>query len=166
MGHRPPTGDRRRAGHTRITFDFFQAGNPADAAAPDAGAAIRLQGADLLTPEDLVGPEIESYIRRARPAFFFNVCHGGQQGWALTRLGGWANRLIRAGAGLFIAPLWSVTDANALAFAEKFYRQLSSGATVAEAVRAGRQAARAVGDPTWLAYSVYAHPNARVAFGE
>ena len=133
-----------------------------DAGLPDAGTAIQLQGPDSLKPEDLVGPEIEGYIRRARPAFFFNVCHGGQQGWALTRLGGWANRLISAGAGLFIAPLWSVTDANALTFAETFYGELLDGATVAEAVRLGRQAARAAGDPTWLAYSVYAHPNARV----
>ena len=59
-----------------------------DADVPDAGTAIQLQGPDSLTPEDLVGPEIEGYIRRARPAFFFNVCHGGRQGWALTRLSG------------------------------------------------------------------------------
>ena len=58
--------------------------------------------------------------------------------------------------------MWSVTDANALTFAETFYGELLGGATVAEAVRSGRQAARAAGDPTWLAYSVYAHPNARV----
>lgn len=133
-----------------------------DADVPDPGTAIRLQGSDLLAPEDLVGPEIEGYIGRARPAFFFNVCHGGQQGWALTRLGGWANRLVSAGAGLFIAPLWSVTDANALTFAEKFYAMLATGETVGEAARAGRLAARAAGDPTWLAYSIYAHPNARV----
>ena len=49
----------------------------------------------------------------------------GQQGWALTGLGGWANRLICAGAGLFSAPLWSVTDANALIFAKTFYAALS-----------------------------------------
>ncbi len=93
-------------------------------------------------PEDLVGPEIEGYIGRARPGFFFNVCHGGQQGWALTRLGGWANRLVSAGAGLFIAPLWSVTDANALAFAAAFYTELLTGATVGEAAVPGRLAAR------------------------
>ncbi len=122
-----------------------------DANAPDAGGAIQLQGTDLLAREDLIGPEIEGYISRARPAFFFNVCYGGQQGWALTRLGGWANRLISAGAGLFIAPLWSVTDANALSFTQTFYRQLLDGATVAEAARSGRLAARTVGDPTSLA---------------
>jgi hypothetical protein len=53
-------------------------------------------------------------------------------------------------------PLWSVTDANALSFAETFYRELLAG---------GRRTARTAGDPTWLAYSVYAHPNARVMLG-
>ncbi len=54
-----------------------------------------------------------------------------------------------------------VTDSQALAFAETFYTRLLAGDPVAESVHAARLAARN-GDPTWLAYSVYAHPNARV----
>ena len=46
------------------------------------------------------------------------------------------------------------------------YTALLKGSTVAESTYAGRMAARQAGDPTWLAYSVYSHPNARVANGQ
>ncbi len=132
---------------------------------PDADSAIWLQEKRPLTPNAVVGAAIEGYISKRRPGFVFNACHTGRQGWELTRLGGWANRLISSGAGLFIAPLWTVTDRRAVDFAKTFYAELMNGRTVAEAARQGRLAARRVGDPTWLAYSVYAHPNARVVLG-
>ena len=56
-------------------------------------------------------------------------------------------------------------DDLALAFSATFYDTLLGGKTVAEAMQAGRQAAKEEGNPTWLAYSVYAHPNARVVVG-
>lgn len=133
-----------------------------DLETPDSASAILLEDRQTLTPDDFTGPEIMGYIHRQRPAFVFNACHGGRQGWALTRLGGWANRLLSSGAGLFLAPLWAVSDAQALAFAETFYGELLAGQTAAEAVHAGRLAAQRPGDPTWLAYSLYAHPNARL----
>lgn len=58
--------------------------------------------------------------------------------------------------------MWTVTDGRALDFAKSLYDGLTDGQTVAEAVRNARTVAREAGDPTWLAYSVYAHPNARV----
>lgn len=132
------------------------------AAAPDADSALWLASDRALTPDAIVGPEIEGHLAKARPGFFFNACQVGRQGWTLTRMGGWANRLVSAGAGLFIGPLWEVKDKSALAFANTFYATLLAGETVARAAHQARQAARAAGDPTWLAYSVYAHPNARV----
>ncbi len=135
-------------------------------ASPEADSAVWLQDDRALTPDAIVGPAIEGHISSRRPAFIFNACHSGRQGWALTRLGGWANRLVSTGAGLFLAPLWTVTDGRAVDFAKTFYRELLAGNTVAEAVRQARLAARRSGDPTWLAYSVYAHPNARVVFGD
>jgi hypothetical protein len=130
---------------------------------PDSDSAIWLQDEYPLTPNAFVGYAIEDYIHAQRPGFVFNACHSGREGWILTRLGGWSNRLISSGAGLFIGPLWTVDDEAAFAFAETFYRQLVAGKTVGKAVQQARLAARRPGDPTWLAYSVYSHPNARVS---
>lgn len=130
--------------------------------APDGDSALWLQRDTALTPQHLAGMQIEGYIRRSRPAFFFNACEVGRQGWALTRIGGWASRLVSCGAGLFVGPLWSVHDSSALTFADAFYHALFAGETVAAATRQARAAARKIGDPTYLAYSVYGHPNARL----
>lgn len=131
---------------------------------PDADSALWLTQDRALTPDHIVGSEIETHLHKQRPGFFFNACQVGRQGWALTRIGGWANRLVSAGAGAFIGPLWEVLDDSALTFAYEFYRALLDDETVARAARRARLAARKVGDPTWLAYSVYAHPNARLAW--
>lgn len=125
--------------------------------------AIELEDAHLL-PGDLIGPQAESHIHRVRPGFVLNVCHSGRQTWGLTQLDGWANVLLGAGAGLVVAPRWAVTDRQALAFAQSFYRHLLGNMPVAQAVHAARCDAFAVGDPTWLAYSVYAHPQARASY--
>ena len=77
---------------------------------------------------------------------------------------GWANASISAGDGIFIGPLWEVRDDSALQFARFFYEALLENETVVRGARQARLAARAAGDPTWLAYSIYAHPNARVVF--
>lgn len=135
-------------------------GAPPDAESPPG--AIELEDAHLL-PGDLIGPQVEGYIYRVRPGFVLNICHGGRQTWGLTQLDGWANVLLGAGAGLVAAPRWAVTDRQALAFAQSFYRHLLGNMSVAQAVYEARRAAFAAGDPTWLAYSVYAHPNATLA---
>lgn len=136
------------------------------AASPDTDSALWLERDRALAPDVVVGASIESHLRAERPAFFFNACQAGRQGWALTRLGGWANRLIGGGASLLVAPLWEVGDTSAMTFAQVFYTALLDGKTVGEATHAARLAARRPGDPTWLAYSVYAHPNARLVDGQ
>ncbi|WP_437729259.1 CHAT domain-containing protein [Sorangium sp. So ce861] len=133
--------------------------------APDAITALWLEGGEPLSPRAINGPDIEAYLGDARPAFVFNACELGQGAWSLVGIGGWANRLISAGAGLFLAPLWLVSDDRAYAFCEALYRELANGAPVGKAVREARRAARKDGDPTHLAYCVYAHPNARFVFG-
>ncbi|MBK8798185.1 MAG: CHAT domain-containing protein [Anaerolineales bacterium] len=133
-------------------------------------AAIALEDGNLL-PDLLYGPEIRPQIARTRPGVMLNICHGARSLWSLTHLGGWAQWFLSAGAGLFVAPLWTVTDHHAAAFAQTFYDRLTAPpvdpatprATVAEAVSAARQATQGDGDPTWLAYSIYAHPHARLA---
>lgn len=135
------------------------------AQAPTSDSAIWLDQDKALTPEHIGGPEMALHFRQKRPAFVFNACEVGRQGWALTRIGGWANQLISMNAGLFIGPLWIVSDSGAATFSHTFYNALLKGETVGSAVQEARLAARTIGDPTWLAYSVYAHPNARLALG-
>jgi CHAT domain-containing protein len=91
-----------------------------------------------------------------------NACQAGRQNWKLTGIGGFAQAFLRRGAGAFVGTLWSVGDAPARNFTEAMYRALKAGDPMAAAVRAGRAAARAAGDATWLAYAVYGHPAARL----
>lgn len=126
------------------------------------GSFLSLNDKDILTPDDLYGPLIEYNLRANRPGIVFNTCDSGRQDWGLTGVGGWANRLIGSGASLFLAAQWSVTDKQALTFANQFYKSLGDGDPAAKSVRTARLAARQAGDPTWLAYSLYAHPNAVV----
>jgi len=133
------------------------------AESPNADSAIWLQDRRPLTPNAFVGRAVEQPIRERRPSFIFNACHSGRAGWELNYLGGWTNRLLTLGAGMFLAPLWTVNDGAAFDFAQVLYTTLLRGEPIAEAVRQARWAIRRDGDPTWLAYSVYAHPNARVS---
>ncbi len=129
---------------------------PAD---PGGESAIWLQDRQSLTPRSIVG-EVAQTIRQQRSAFVLNACEVGHQSWSINGLGGWASRLIGTGASLFLAPLWPVKDGSAYNFTTSMYQSFASGKTIAEAVRQGRLEARREGDPTWLAYSLYAHPNA------
>jgi hypothetical protein len=148
-------------------YDWFHATTHGNFStdAPDRRSVLLLAGREALTPQHFVGAKIEDGLRRNRPAFVFNICHAGRMGWGLTGLGGWADRLISCGAGLFLGPLWKVVDETASQMARSFYELLLDGeTTVAEAARGARREARKSGNPTWLAYSLYAHPNARARF--
>lgn len=120
-----------------------------------------------LRPNDLVGPA-QTRLRTDRPLVFLNACRAGQGGLSLTGLGGWAAALVqRCRVGALIAPLWSVNDAAARTFAQAFYQAVQEpGMTLAAAVRWARQETRQAhpGDSTYLAYSLYAHPNARLVW--
>ncbi|WP_041470465.1 CHAT domain-containing protein [Chloroflexus aggregans] len=87
---------------------------------------------------------------------------------SLTGLGGWAARLVgEYGVGALIAPLWVVNDQIAYEFARTFYTATQTpGMTLAAALRQARRQAKEAypDDPTWLAYSLYAHPNARLTW--
>lgn len=88
-----------------------------------------------------------------------NACQAGRVKPELTHPGGFANACVNSGAAAFISTLWSVGDAAALAFTKALYQKLLSGATLAQASVAARQAARkAGGEATWLAYVVYGDP--------
>lgn len=108
-------------------------------------------------------------LRADQPLVFLNACRVARQGWWLTGLDGWAERWVRGcGCGAFIGPQWVVNDRLALRFAELFYQALREGKTFGEATQEARSRIRkeAPGHLTWLAYSVYAHPNGRLVLGE
>jgi CHAT domain-containing protein len=110
-----------------------------------------------------VGKDIEKHISDSHPSFFINACHGGKQTLGIKGLSSWANHLIRKGAGLVINPQWKVDDKLAYKFALVFYQELFKGKTIAEATREARLSIKIDHDSTWLAYSVYGHPNAKIS---
>lgn len=102
-------------------------------------------------------------LSRARPMIFLDACHAGRSGLSIASAGGWAHEAMTAGASVFIAPLWEVDTRAAGIFAAQLYEELNSGATLGEAVAAARDRVRTEDETyTWLAYSVYGDPNARL----
>ena len=97
-----------------------------------------------------------------KPLVFINACEAGATGRTLTGTGGLAETFVQCGAGLFVSTLWSIGDDTAHTFAKTFYDHLLKGETVSESARAARQASKKAKEPTWLAYSVYGHPYARL----
>lgn len=126
-------------------------------------AMMRL-GSGELSVEDLVGNETLQGVRRAAPLVFMNACHSARRQAGLTRTDGWAERFLEFGASAFLGANWEVSDTLAYRFARVFYDSLREGTPIARAVQRARSAVReaAPGNSTWLAYSLYAHPNAVV----
>jgi len=128
-------------------------------------APLWLEDDESITPDDMVDGDIIHALNERKPAFVLNACELGRGGWTLRATSAWAERLVPKGASLFIAPLWTVTDSLAMKFVTTLYERLAANETLAEAVRKARHAARKGADPTWLAYSVYGHPNAKLQVG-
>lgn len=122
---------------------------------------IMLEGGEAFTPDSISGAAANVGI--PHPVVFINACQVGRGGMALTGIGGWANRFVEAGAGAFIGAYWSVFDDAAIDFAREVYTRLLGGAPIGQAVRDARVAIRKPGDPTWLAYTVFADPLATIS---
>jgi hypothetical protein len=101
-----------------------------------------------------------------RPIVFLNACQIGRTGRSLSGVGGFASAFLdpksRQGASLFVGTLWSVGDGSALTFAETFYNRLKAGDTLVSATRAAREQGKIMREPTWLAYTTYGHPYAKI----
>jgi CHAT domain len=98
-----------------------------------------------------------------QPMIVLNACQTGRAGWRLTGIGGFANAFITREAGAFVGTLWAVGDTPARTFTETLYRNLKRGTTLSKATIAARAAAHSAGDATWLAYTVYGHPQMRIS---
>jgi len=114
------------------------------------------------TAEDLSG-EIKNLGNIHNPLIFLNACQAGRGALSLTDIGGFAAQSLRAGAGAFIGAYWSISDNLAYQFAEAFYDRLLAGKSIGKAVQEARLVIKESGDPTWLAYTVYADPLAVVS---
>ncbi len=96
------------------------------------------------------------------PLVVLNACQVGRGGRQLSTLGGFANAFLSAGAAAFVSSVWSIGDRPATEFVTTLYTELLSGKTIGAAAVAARERARKAGDATWLAYVVYARPDARL----
>ncbi|MBN1640124.1 MAG: CHAT domain-containing protein [Anaerolineae bacterium] len=127
-------------------------------------SALELEAYKRLTPENLSGPT--KNLGLAHPLVFLNACNVGRRAMSLTDIGGWADKFLWAGAGAFVGAHWSIDDRIACDFTKALYqRMLAHGMPIGEAVRQSRLEMRDAhpGDPTWLAYTVFADPLAHVA---
>jgi CHAT domain-containing protein len=96
---------------------------------------------------------------------FMNACRSDRKVPGYTKMGGWANSFLGAGAGAFIGTLWEVRDKTAEIFAETLYQALLlDDKPIGEALACARMAVKekAPGDPTWLAYAFYGDTDARL----
>jgi hypothetical protein len=125
------------------------------------GRSLVMLGDDSLRPDDVTGRFLA--FGRSRPLVFLNACDTARRGFGLTGLEGWAETFVRtARVGGFIGSTWQTTDALASRFATAFYAGLSRGLSLGEAMRQARLAIKTPGDATYLSYSLYANPRARV----
>jgi hypothetical protein len=123
-------------------------------------SGMELEDGDRLVPEDLSGAVRN--LGAASPLVFLNACQLGRGGMSLTDMGGWAARFLEAGAGAFVGAYWNVYDESAFNFAKELYTRLLDGESMGAAVHGARLAARDIGDPSWLAYTAFAHPEAKL----
>jgi CHAT domain len=123
-------------------------------------SAIAINERESLRAHELAGAA-RRFCERG-PLVFLNACQAARGGFSLTGMGGWAAKIVGAGASAFIAPSWSVGDHAAYAFATTFYDRFLEGQTVGQAALAARRRLREMQDPAWLAYAVFADAFATV----
>ncbi len=121
---------------------------------------IALENGAKLKPA-MINGTAQNFVQ-SHPFVILNACQSGALNFSITEIQGWATKFLVAGASTFICTLWSVTDKIALEFTQELYNQLFRGVTLGEAVRLSRLKCRESGDPSWLAYEVYGHPNMKL----
>jgi triacylglycerol esterase/lipase EstA (alpha/beta hydrolase family) len=151
------------------SFDLLHfSGHGAADAADIADAKVLLKGRrrgqevlqEFLTSTDVSQNVAWAAAGKPGPVVVLNACQTGRGGELFTTVGGFAKAFLDAGASAFVSCLWSVHEEPARVFVETLYDELLRGTPMSRATAAARTAAREAGDPTWLAYVVYARPDA------
>jgi CHAT domain-containing protein len=101
-------------------------------------------------------------IGKHHPFVFLNACQLSAEGMVLSLGSGWPQAFLDVGASAFIGPLWSVQDESARDAAKHFYEELRLGKSMGEALQTMRKKWVDGGSVTFLAYTLYGDPAAKV----
>jgi hypothetical protein len=156
---------------TKGSFDllhFCCHGSAADAANNNAELLIAetKEGVEIL-PVTLSQAQVEMYGRMndgpdQRPVVVINACQAGRNEEKITSFGGFAEAFLLRGAGMFIAALWNIQDNSAFVFTQELYEQMLHGKSLSDAAVLARNKTKQTEGATWLAYTVYGHPDAKL----
>ena len=162
-----PTGVRELLRSGR--FDLFHFSGHGAAASNDIlDAKLLLKGrkrGNEVEPQYLGATTVSENAKWAAahepgPLVVLNACQVGRAGLLLSTVGGFAKAFLDAGASAFVSCLWSVRQEPSRVFVERLYEELLAGTPMATASARAREETRKSGDATWLAFVVYARPDA------
>jgi hypothetical protein len=145
-----PTGVLHFAGHNAFT--------------QEDGASIELEGGPF-TPTWLRSAARQRTLEAVAPLVFLNACRTAGEIRGLSQPVGWAHQFLAAGASVLVGALWEVSAEAAKEFAVAFYQSfVTDRRPLADAVSIARMAVKShIGDPTWLAYTVFGRPQDQLA---
>ena len=128
---------------------------------PQDGSSILLDSP--FVPRLMTTAASSRALDQSTPVVFINACRSAGRAPAYSRLDGWADKFMQAGAAAFVGSLWAVRDTTAHEFAAEFYKNLKAGESLGTAAMSARkEIANNLADPTWLAYAIYGDPNAKI----
>jgi hypothetical protein len=122
-------------------------------------SAVQLADQDF-RPDDIYSINFGS----SNPIVILSACRSARQGYAFGDINGWITSFLRCGCSSVVGTMWSVSDESAKLFTRELYHQLKMGTHLGEGVRLSRNVCKRKGDQSWLAYTVYGHPNVRPTF--
>ena len=125
-----------------------------------SSARLVLAGSSYLAAEWIGGALANFGL--AKPLVFLNACRLGSASPGLVGPSGFARAVLDAGSAAFVGAHWDVVDTKAHDFSSVLYEHLVMGEPMGAAAKAARLATKESGDPTWLAYTVFASPSARL----
>lgn len=131
-----------------------------DAAIVHLASHVERERFGIVATDGIVdGPALRrAFATRVPGLIVANACHASTAApWATTTF---TRALLDAGVSHVLAPLWSVPDKDALAFALRFTEGALAGLPVGEAVRRARVDVRAqsVGPLAWAGYVLFGDP--------
>lgn len=128
-----------------------------------ADSALWLEDFRKFVTAYVASEEVREGVGKEHPFVFLNACQVAGVGTQLSRVVGWPQTFLDAGASACVAPLWSVVDKNAKEVATKFYRLVfDEGKTLGEALQQIRVEWKDRRSLTFLSYVLYGDPMARV----